>query len=683
MSQPLSPPASPVPGAIYTETLTGISWVWTGVSWIEGGASSNYSAQIKTGMALTPGFYSGLSSSQSGGGSNLSSVATQYGAVAPTNPSFGQTWIDTSDPDRPVTYLWTDPGSWTKTNDGTTNTYVQATAPTDHEIGDAWFDTSSSQLNIWDGSQWRQGAGAGGGTATGIQTYTADPAVQVAGSIIYNTSTGTLSVSDGSSWVEIDYAPDADTNSILAIAQPTLRVDGEALQAGDIWIDTVTNTINYWDGGQWIRLASATVGDTHSFWYSNAPTLRPDNTSLIVGDIWIDSDDARAYVWDSSVWTPLATASDNNTNSIVGASAPSQRPTSSDTTLQVGDLWVNTTDFSISYFDGLTWTALTAQVAATSDKHSFTGATNPTLTQRPDGNPLLTGDQYINTITGVLSYYDGVTWVSLVGEDTHAFTGTGAAALVTRPDSTALLNGDIYVDDATDIAYYYDLATTTWKPFAGSVGSADTHAFTDTGAPTLTARPDTTALLNGDIYVDDSTDIAYYYDLANTTWKPFADAAGSDTHAFTDAGVPTLTARPDTSALLDGDFYVDNTTNIAYYYDLANTTWEPLSGSSSTGVDYQEATLAGGSVFGDTFPATRSDGSALVTGDLFRSLNTNRTYYYESVSGWNRQGSHNFIDDNLPDPSETTDDDQWTNAGTGNVYMRYNDGTNSLWVQIL
>ena len=521
MSQPLNPPTSPIPGAIYTEELTGISWVWTGVAWIEGGPSSNYSAQIRTGMALTPGYYSGLSTTSPGtGGSNLASIGTQYGPTAPTNPSFGQMWVDTTDATRPVSYVWTDPGSWTKMSDGVTNTYVQATAPTDQETGDTWFNSSSSELNIWDGVQWRQIVGTGGGgTATGVQSYASTPAVQAEGSIVYNTTEDKLYISNGSAWVEIDYAPDEDTNSILAIAAPTLRANGDPLQSGDNWVDTSSNSIYYYSGTQWVRLASATVGDTHSFWSATSPTARPDLTALQAGDFWVDSDDAKAYVWTGSIWSPLTTDQDNNTNSIVSAAAPSLRPTSNDTTLQVGDLWVNTADFSISYFTGLTWIPLTAQTSASGDKHSFTGATTPTIVQRPDGNPLLVGDQWINTVTSVLSYWSGSSWVAVTASavDTHSFTGTGAPILTARPDTAALQDGDMYVDDATNTIYYYDLSAAAWKS-TGAVAQ-DTHSFTGTGAPTLTVRPDTTALQDGDMYVDDATDTGYYYDVSATSWK--------------------------------------------------------------------------------------------------------------------------------------------------------------------
>lgn len=670
MSQPLNPPSSPVPGAIYTEDLTGISWVWTGVAWIEGGPSSNYSAQIKTGMALTPGFYSGLSTTTTGGsGTNLAAIGTQYGATAPVNPSFGQTWIDTSDSLRPVTYVWTEPGSWTKTSDGTTNTYVQSVAPTDHEIGDSWYNTSSSELNIWDGAQWRQIVGTGGGgTAISLQSYATTPPVQTEGSIVYNTTEDKVYVSNGTSWVEMDQAPDVDTHSILAIAAPTVRANGDPLVSGDNWIDTSSNTINYYDGSAWVRLASATVGDTHSFWSASAPLTRPDTTPLVAGDFWVDSNTAAVNVWAGSVWSPVVNAKDNNTNSIVSSAQPIQRTTADDPNLQEGDLWVNSGDFSVHYWTGVTWIPLSAQTSPTGDKHSFTGATTPTLVQRPDGNSLLVGDQWVNTVTSVLYYWSGSSWVAVTApasSDTHSFTGTGSpiGAVFLRPsDGSALQDGDLFVDDATGTIYYYDLSATAWKQANSGIAS-DTHSFTGTGAPTLTVRPDTSALLDGDLYIDDANNYVYYYDLSATTWKSiYTGELDTDSHSFTGTGAPALTQRPDTTALQDGDFYVDDATNAAYFYDLSATAWKTIS-TGAVNTDTHSFTGTGTPTL-----TQRPDATALQDGDMYVDDATDTIYFYDlSATAWKSTGAasqdlHSFDGAGIPSLTQRPSGDALVNG---------------------
>lgn len=521
MSQPQSPPSNPVPGAIYVEDITGLSWVWTGVAWIQAGPSGSYSTQVKTGMALTPGFYAGLSGS---GGGNLYQVASQYGATPPTSPSFGQIWVDTTDPVHPITNIWTSPGEWTKISDGVTNTYVDTTTPTAAEIGDSWFNTGNNELNVWDGTSWRPvSAGSGGGTAVAIQSYATNPAVLTEGSVIFNTTDDKIYVSDGSTWKAISEDPDYNTHSITALAAPTLK-SGGSLEAGDHWVDTNTHTLNYYDGSGWHRISSDTVGDTHTFYQTTDPgSARPDGESVKQGDLWVNTSDFTISVWTGTVWMGLKSTYDNNTNSIVDATVggPTQRPTTGDTTLQLGDLWVNTNDFSLSYWTGLTWIPITA--ASNNNTHSFTGTGFPTITVRPTGGGLIQkGDQYIDDATGMLYWHDGTNWVEVVSVsdiDTHSITGTGDPnGVVTgvRPGTTTpLAVGDMYIDDASSSVYWYDGAN--WL-IAGATDT-DTHSFTGTGDPNGVVgpnRPGTTVpLATGDQYVDDATNQIYWYDGAN------------------------------------------------------------------------------------------------------------------------------------------------------------------------
>ena len=42
--------------------------------------------------------------------------------------------------------------------------------------------------------------------------------------------------------------------------------------------------------------------------------------------------------------------------------------------------------------------------SASDDTHSYIATSDPTITQRPDGNALLTGDQFINTTNNSLQW---------------------------------------------------------------------------------------------------------------------------------------------------------------------------------------------------------------------------------------------------------------------------------------
>ena len=505
MSQPLNPPTSPVPGAIYTEELTGISWVWTGVAWIEGGPSSNYSAQIRTGMALTPGYYSGLSTSQTGGsGTNLAAIATQYGATAPTNPSFGQLWVDTTDTTQPITNVWVEPGEWKKVSDGVTNTHVTSIQPTSPDTGDSWLNTASNAYQIWDGSNWVVLGGGSSNIASSIASYSVAPAPLVEGSVYYNTTDDKMYISNGSAWIEIDTKPDDDTNSIVAISAPSIRPSGEALQAGDNWIDSSANSIYYYNGSAWVKIASATAGDTHSFYANSAPTVRPDSTALVSGDIWVNSSDQSANVWTGSLWSPLSFPDTSNTNSIVAATQPIIRPSSG--ALTQGDLWVNSTTFGVSYWTGAAWVPITAASTTDIDTHSIYDAAQPTV--RTDGSALQAGDQWVNSANNVLSYYTGSAWVAIetsVDVDTHAIYNTIAPTV--RANGDPIGAGDQWLNSLTGELSYYN--GSTWLLVVDSVKAlpdtfgkvlghtSDDAGFAPNGTTALGHKASNTTVLTG------------------------------------------------------------------------------------------------------------------------------------------------------------------------------------------
>lgn len=575
MAQPINPPINPVPGAIYVERVTGVSWIWTGVAWVTSGGSDGYNSQVKYGMAITPGFYAGLSATDGGGASNLSSIATQYGPTPPVNPSFGQTWVDTTNPDSPVTSVWTAPGQWTKTSDGVTNTSVQLTAPTDPEVGDTWYQTSTDTFFLWDGLVWRPLSGAGGGgAATGIIAYSTAPVAGAEGSTYYNTVTDKFYVSDGSTWHEVLVAPDKDTHGILALTAPTTRVDGTALQSGDMWVDTGLNQLSYYDAGTsaWTRLASSTSGDTHSFYQSTPPTVRPNNDPLLAGDVWVNSTNSQAYIWTATLWTPISYADEANTNSILSPVAPTTRPGGD--TLRQGDLWVNSVSHDVKFWSGSAWTDI---VSDSSDTMSIVTGGAPI--QRPSGDPLQAGDQWVNPTTSSLFYYNGANWFPISqSADTNSIYQ--AVQPTSRTNGDPLQTGDLWVNSGSAALSVY--SGTAWQLL--SSGGTDTHSIAAASAPTV--RTNGTALQTGDMWVD-TDDNKVYYRTAGGVWT--ATAAGStNTNSIVASASPTI--RPDTTVLQTGDLWVDSDDSKLYYRSSASS-WIPIASTSgSTGLTIVDGT---------------------------------------------------------------------------------------------
>lgn len=477
--QPINPPPNPVPGAIYIETSSvgRLTWVWTGVSWTTAGGSDGYNSQIRTGMAITPGFYSGLSTTGASGGSNLSQIATQYGPTAPVNPAFGQTWIDTTDSTRPVTYIWTSPGQWTKTSDGTTNTFVQVDEPTiatagSLEKGDLWYNTSTTEFHVYDGTDWQQAGGPGQGSiAVGIQPLATAPSIQPESYTYYNTTENKLYISNGSSWVEVTQAPDIDSHSIVSLTEPTAH-NGEAIVGGDMWWDTSTKTLKIRDDSSfpntWVRISSPLNGDAHVFRASGAalsgqPTTRPDGTAHKEGDIWLDTDTRHLYVSNGTTFDSILSPNDNNTHTIPSTIEPTSRiNTPTDPTRREGDLWINTNTHTLSYYTGLAWVAVASSGGG--GVADYQEVAVPVGANYADGFPgtksttaaLTTGDIFRSLSTGRSYYSNGAGGWLPFGSFTHVSE--------TTPNPAEVVDNDTWVIPSTNSSFtrYNNSGSPTW-----------------------------------------------------------------------------------------------------------------------------------------------------------------------------------------------------------------------------
>ena len=420
---PTNPPANPVPGAVYADIATNRVFVWTGTGWVPSTGATGYNSQITTGAAILPGYFPEP---------DPSSYIAQVGSE-PLNPSEGQIWVDDTVTPSPA-YVWHD-GAWFKLTDGTfTDTTVAAVPPASPDTGDTYYETATSRFYVWDGTAWK-------------------------------------AIGEGD-----------DTNSIFSMSTPALRPSGSALQAGDLWVNSVTGVLSYYNGATWTSIGGGTSGtDTHSM------AIETNGTPLIT------------------------TRTDG-------------------TPLQDGDQVVDTGTNQLWYYDlGVGWKAVSG---ATSGSYYMSILSNEgSATGRPDGGAFTAGDVVYEQNVDANDYFEGIVFVD--GTNTRAIAphiSTG----ITDPDSfsgrtlSASCEGDLHINKTNNSLWRYDGASSTWVSMS-SGGGADTHAFTGTGAPTLTTRPDTTALQDGDFYVDDSANAAYYYDLSATTWKPVSASAARAT----------------------------------------------------------------------------------------------------------------------------------------------------------
>lgn len=186
--------------------------------------------------------------------------------------------------------------------------------------------------------------------------------------------------------------------------------------------------------------------------------------------------------------------------------------------------------------------------------------------------------------------WNGVTWNVSPSDapanknyvDSHEPAMVDSSPPTQDANSNAAKEGDLWYDTISGRLYilYNDGTSTQWVDASPAVNDTDTHSFIGNAAPTLTTRPDTSPLLDGDMYIDTSTGDIFYHETAGGTWVGTSGGAGggsgasTDLHAIAGSGAPLISTRPDNSALQNGDMYIDDTTGVVYYYNLTNTSWE-------------------------------------------------------------------------------------------------------------
>ena len=578
---PTNPPANPIAGALYVDQTTNLTWVWTGTFWIQAdGGSQSYNQQRTPSTALIPGYYAEPSPD---------SWFPFIGSTAPTVPACGQIWVDNS--------------------------------------------VTPNIAQVWDcnTSTWIQLAGSSGGDTNSIVSAV-QPTVRASGDPLalgdfwLNSITGVLYYYDGTVW---NLVTGSDTHTIYSSNTPATRIDGTVLVTGDLWTDPDDNALRYWDGLQWNPVVA--ISNDHQI-SATPPSLRPDGSGLLVADLYTNSTSTTLFYWNGSSWNRY-----NDTHSIADTATPTTRPDGS--ALEGGDQWFNPTTDVLSVWDNtsISWVSVTIP-----DSHSIWQATAPAV--RADGTALVSGDMWVNSTADVygshpLRVFDAGAWNSVGEKDTHSYVGSGDpnGTVVARPTGTALLDGDIYIDTASSDSYYYSTATSTWLRFGVS---DDTHTIYTGTAPSANNAGE--PLNDGDLWSSSNMNAYGYHDLKVYHTSTWHDIGTADTHSFTGTTAPTLTTRVDGRVLLIGDQYLDTTTNFLYFWD--GTVWVGL-----TSGDTHSITGVGEPVTAN--PVTlRLDGSALIEGDMYVDTATNYIYGYLS-SAWVQLGSldtHSFSGNGTP-----------------------------------
>lgn len=157
---------------------------------------------------------------------------------------------------------------------------------------------------------------------------------------------------------------------------------------GVIWINPTDNSVYYWDGSAWIPLENAGGGGGNKVTVSpNAPN------NNILGDIWVTPEGVIS-VWDGSQWITSSVSENDPYSPKVASAAPTDPG-------KTGVIWINSTDDSMSYWDGVAWLPLTAGGGGGPG-----AVVSPTAPENPESGTIWT------TPEGVTLIWNGSEWVS-------------------------------------------------------------------------------------------------------------------------------------------------------------------------------------------------------------------------------------------------------------------------------
>lgn len=360
--------------------------------------------------------------------------------------------------------------------------------------GQLYVNTVTGDIYVWDGVSWNLVASnitfvtntgptgpSGFSTITGVGPPVAPG---ITGQLYVDINNGDLYLWDGATWL----GPIGPTVFLQGATGPTgdsglspsqgAGPPGAPGSNGDVYIDTSTGDVYMYDGTTWVLISPTFVSLTGPQGPSGlagldggagaVPPVAPGAT----GQIYIDTTTGTLYVWDGSSWVIIPSTVITNFGPTgptgtpgfpgsVGVGPPGAPGTQ-------GQIYVDSTTGTVYVWNGVSWLQINnLPIVSETGPQGPRGpdGLNGTAASGPPGAPGATGSFYVDTSTGSIYFWDGSSWVLVAGVDVVSHTGpTGAGGFDGAAGNTPPLfpsaTGTLYVDTNTGIIYVYD--GTTW-----------------------------------------------------------------------------------------------------------------------------------------------------------------------------------------------------------------------------
>ena len=494
-----TPPSSPIAGSTYYNTTDKTFYVYDGTSWIPvdnklptgqlyvGDASNKAAATAKNTIPLSG--FAAAATDVALGGFKLTGVADpaadqdaatkKYvdgkvgsittGTTAPTNPTIGTTYYNTTDK---IFYVYDGTG-WIPVNNILPSGYLY--------VGDAFnkaapvlksaitlsgFGDAQANVSMGTGTTYYKIINLSDPTAdqdattkkyvdskTGsVTTGTTPPTNPTAGSTYYNTTDKTFYVYDGTSWIPVDnklptgqlYVGDT-SNKAAATAKNTIPLSGFAAAAADVAlggykltgvadpaVDQDAATKKYVDG----KTGGVTTGTT--------PPTNPT-----AGSTYYNTTDKTFYVYDGTSWVPV----DNKllTGQLYVGDASNKAAATAKNTIPLSGFAAATTAIDLGTNKIINVVDPTGDQDAATKKY-VDGKTGGVTTGTTPPTTPTAGSTYYNTTDKTFYVYDGTSWIPVDNKlpTGQLYVGDASNKAAATAKNTIPLSG--FAAAATDVA---------------------------------------------------------------------------------------------------------------------------------------------------------------------------------------------------------------------------------------
>ena len=451
-------------------------------------------------------------------------------------------------------------------------------------IGAIYWDTVTPEMRVWNGTAWIPVQSLSSATTATTQAAAASAsATAAAGSATTastqatNASTSATTATAQATAAAASYDSFDDRYLGSKGTVPTFDNDGNVLLLGAIYWDVTTPEMRVWNGAAWIAVQSL----------SSATTATTQATAAAASAATASTQANNALTSANNSASSATTASTQATNAAASATTAATQATNASTSATTAS--TQATNAATSATNAASSLASVNLVFDTFDDR-FLGTKTVAPTLDNDGNALVAGTVYYNSVTQTVNFYNGATWEAPAASATASATSAATSATTASTQATnAATSTTSAATSATNAATSATTASTQATNASASATTASTQATNASASATTASTQATNASTSAtSAGTSATTATTQATNSSNSAAAALAseNAAAASYDSFDDRYLGAKAAAPtldnDGNALLTGSLYWDTT--LPAMRAWTGTTWTTLPTATATSV---------------------------------------------------------------------------------------------------